>query len=261
MTHMYLGFTSHFSSLMSNLPLHSVGRQAREYCRISHQPPCCSPMSTLTYIFGPNGVQLYPRDLSPSGSRSGNQGSFTRGSIRPPGNRYEQDGRDGRPSSAASSPNRDRTGTPQIERSLSPATCKNLTFEPTLLWDPSKPYRAPPPPRPKPPPPPKPKPPAKEELNSRAAELRTQAESLGFKDSTPSTRIELGLLVMTFASKPGGLQKLIKSWDTKARGEIHRGEFRLCLRNIGMSVSNFASDALFDTWDDDHGGVHACARP
>ena len=213
-------------------------------------------MSTLAYIFSPQGVQLYPRNLSPTNSRPG-----SRQSIRPPAGSRKGDSFADWAVSSNTTPSGSRAGTPQLARSISPATCKNLTFEPTLLWDPSKPYRAPPPPRPKPPPPPKPKPPAKEELNSRAAELRTQAESLGFKDSTPSTRIELGLLVMTFASKPGGLQKLIKSWDTKARGEIHRGEFRLCLRNIGMSVSNFASDALFDTWDDDHGGVHACARP
>ena len=107
-------------------------------------------MSTLTYIFSPQGVQLYPRDLSPANSRPG-----SRQSIRPPaaGSRKGDNSRAygdavtpkttpaGR---RAGTPAGSRAGSPQVERSVSPAwgtLGKNLTFEPTLLWDPSKPYK------------------------------------------------------------------------------------------------------------------------
>ena len=63
-------------------------------------------------------------------------------------------------------------------RSVS-ALHKNLTFEPTLLWDSSKPYKVPPAPQPKTPPPPKPPPPTEYELVDRATQIREEAAALG----------------------------------------------------------------------------------
>ena len=163
-----------------------------------------SSPKTLTYLFTPQGVQCVPRD-SPAGSRGGS------------------------PTIAGSN------GLPRVGRSVS-ALHKNLTFEPTLLWDSSKPYKVPPAPQPKAPPPPKPPPPTEYELVDRATQIREEAAALGDGTTDASKRIQLGMLVVNLASKPGGLRMLIKSWDSKGRGEIQKGEFRLCIRSVRAPV-------------------------
>ena len=42
--------------------------------------------------------------------------------------------------------------------------------------------------------------------------------------------------------------------DRKGRGEIRKGDFRLNLRSVGLSVTSAEAVELFDRWDADGGG-------
>ena len=116
-------------------------------------------------------------------------------------------------------------------------------------------YQAPPPP------PPLKKPPAAkaayvsyDELAERAEELRNEADALEKQYGTRHTPlgVQLGMLLQTNANN---VNKIIRDWDSRGRGEFLKGEFRLVLKGIGLMPTPAEADELFDEWDDDHGGT------
>ena len=91
-----------------------------------------------------------------------------------------------------------------------------------------------------------------EELEVLATDLETQAEQLEAVKMIPNVRVQLGQILL---NRDDAIKRCLKDWDTKGKGEFIKGEFRLNLRNLGLSVSSAQADELFDTWDDDKGGT------
>ena len=87
-----------------------------------------------------------------------------------------------------------------------------------------------------------------EQLEQLAAEHLFEADKLEATKPAPSLKVQLGQLVVTKED----LQRVLKAWD-KGK-EFLKGEFRINLRNIGLTVSSAQADELFDSWDDDGGG-------
>jgi len=114
------------------------------------------------------------------------------------------------------------------------------------------PYTPPPPPPPlKKPPPPAEQHTSADVLEEKASVLIAEAEALEAVKPSPSVRMQLGLYLL---EKEDAIKSVLKSWDTKGRGEFLRAEFRLNLRGTGIQATSGEADGLFDSWDDDGGG-------
>ena len=72
------------------------------------------------------------------------------------------------------------------------------------------------------------------------------------KDKKPSVQIQLGLMLL---SSDEIVKKILKDWDKRGKGEFAKAEFRLNLREFGLNASSADADSLFDSWDEDKGGV------
>ena len=74
-------------------------------------------------------------------------------------------------------------------------------------------------------------------------------------------RIGLLLLAKTGDMKADGfVKKLLKEWDSKGKGEVAKGEFRLHMRKLFADAketvpSSNECDDSFDAWDEDRGGT------
>ena len=90
-----------------------------------------------------------------------------------------------------------------------------------------------------------------EELATSLLREATDLEKC-FKDKKPSVQIQLGLMLL---SSDEIVKKILKDWDKRGKGEFAKAEFRLNLREFGLNASSADADSLFDSWDEDKGGV------
>ena len=129
-----------------------------------------------------------------------------------------------------------------------PPNHSKFSFSPQILG----PYQVPPPPPPlKKPPPPKAANVQAGELESLAQSYRDEADKIEAQTPAPSMKMQLGLMLL---SKENAIPAMVKLWDSKGKGEVIRGEFRLHLRNTGLEATSGEADELFDSWDEDKGG-------
>jgi hypothetical protein len=143
---------------------------------------------------------------------------------------------------------------PRGTRQLFPRLAPKYTFAPSIR---SGPYVPPKPPSPlKAAPKEKKAHPSVEELREAAAALRREAKTLDKEKPKPSMRIQLGLVILErIASDPAnGVAKVVKAWDSKGKGEIAKGEFRLHLRTLLEHATSADADAIFASVDEDGGG-------
>ena len=90
-----------------------------------------------------------------------------------------------------------------------------------------------------------------EELATTLLRDATELEKF-LKDKKPSVQIQLGLMLL---SSDEIVKKILKDWDKRGKGEFAKAEFRLNLREFGLNASSADADSLFDSWDEDKGGV------
>ena len=90
-----------------------------------------------------------------------------------------------------------------------------------------------------------------EELATSLLREATDLEK-SFKDKKPSVQIQLGLMLL---ASDEIVKKILKDWDKRGKGEFAKAEFRLNLREFGLNASSADADSLFDSWDEDKGGV------
>lgn len=90
-----------------------------------------------------------------------------------------------------------------------------------------------------------------EELATSLLREATELEKF-FKEKKPSVQIQLGLMLL---ASDEIVKKILKDWDKRGKGEFAKAEFRLNLREFGLNASSADADSLFDSWDEDKGGV------
>ena len=90
-----------------------------------------------------------------------------------------------------------------------------------------------------------------EELATTLLRDATELEKF-LKDKKPSVQIQLGLMLL---ASDEIVKKILKDWDKRGKGEFAKAEFRLNLREFGLNASSADADSLFDSWDEDKGGV------
>lgn len=92
-----------------------------------------------------------------------------------------------------------------------------------------------------------------EELDAIAETFEQHIEmEASKKPAAPGVRVQLGQI---FLNKEDAMKRVIKEWDPKGRGEFSRAEFRLNLRQLGLHVSSAHADDIFDSWDENKGGM------
>ena len=84
------------------------------------------------------------------------------------------------------------------------------------------------------------------------------AERVGHIERTlPEIEIDLGLeLVKMDRAQTISVDEMLKVWDRSGDGRVSKGEFRVHIREMGLTQYNMASvDAMFDRYDGDQSGM------
>ena len=92
------------------------------------------------------------------------------------------------------------------------------------------------------------------EMEKRAAVIRKEVKEKAdaFVEKKNSLGVKLGQCLIEKKVKP---KDLVTEWDKKLKGCVNKVDFRAGVRSLGIKANNGEVDALFDSYDDDHGGT------